>query len=548
MQSNRILTVFQSRIITRTLFVLALLHVIIVVVYARVFSTDAAMLMTMSDMLRQGVLPATQLHDTNPPMVVYLGYIPLLLRDLLGLSLMHATHAATVLYLGLTGLLSIYALRKLTGSESGTTALYLFSGVWMYLAVLNVHENDFGQREQLIFTAIIPYVFLRLLSLRSIPISRAVMTVSALLLAVAMLMKPMYGLAPFAVELLILWRSGGMRKYGKTLLLPALTLLWSVALLLAIRPLWHYYTEIFPLMLDFHRTLGFRIKVELFELVQQPHFQFALAVLTLALLLRTALRKSNLALLLDAIMLLYPAFVLAMLSQGKGWNYHILPMRMTMWLIVPFVLYALAVVSGKGRQVSRSALNTSLAVMFVLQLGLYPDLPGTLRAGWPEPPRTALSEAIRTHTLADDCVVAFSREVPTHFPDITYSGRRYGSRYYWSYPVTMCYSGQHDARPIAGREWYEAKYYRAMLEDIHKNKPAILLIDVQKGRWKFPPGFNLKTWLDHKGFFEGEGKHYHEVQYFPENGMVMYVRNMDSGFVPLAPPSGALRNYAGTSY
>jgi hypothetical protein len=347
--------------------------------------------------------------------------------------------------------------------------------------------------------------------------------VVALLVAVAIMMKPMYLAVPIGVEVWLLLRLR-WSAYVRTAHVLAFAAFVAALLVALLEPLRVYYTDWWPLMLEYHKALKYSVKGVLFETLRKESFHFSVFVLLLSWVLQRALRQSPVRLLLEVLSVLYLAAFFTMLVQGKGWGYHLIPMRVAIWLLAGFSLYTFFAFVAKDRRIQRYGLAISVGLFTVLQFALFPSITSWLRTGAPQPPGNALSRTIEVHSQKSDYVVAVSAGVHNQFPAITYSGRRYGSRYYFAFPVIMSYSGQSTMEVIKGREWFEAKYLRELEEDIRRNAPAVLIVDTRSYPWWFPEGMTMKTWLGKHDFFTKSGKAYRLVRRLPELEVEVYIR------------------------
>ena len=117
---------------------------------------DVAMYFQAAQLILAGKAPYLDFWDINPPLIMYLSIVPVLLHNWFGVS---AVFAINLLVLGLIALgcyLLVISDRRRSYAQHGVLLIgYIFAS-WIAVVGLN-----FAQREHLFAIVFIPYLFLR---------------------------------------------------------------------------------------------------------------------------------------------------------------------------------------------------------------------------------------------------------------------------------------------------------------------------------------------------------------------------------------------------
>ncbi len=312
---------------------------------------DQLWFLLMGQRLLHGAIPYGPTNfDSNPPLVIWLSAIPVLLGE--HLHLPASTPAKLIVTFAeiLSAFLSLIFLQRLAPLSRAQITWLAFAFVVIFAVV---PARDFGQRDHLTAILILPYV-LAAATLRSAgkpgapsfpaastpervayrsigataPAQMLLSILTGLLAAIGICLKPHHALIPVAVELtlLILPRpadSPTISSRLRTLLRPEpLTIVLSgLVFLFAIHTFAPaYFTLALPTLRDTYWAIGHLTPLQL--LAQSPQLHL-LAALTLALFFRKPLPARHPAthLLLAAAVAATAAYYL----QGTGWYYQQLP-------------------------------------------------------------------------------------------------------------------------------------------------------------------------------------------------------------------------------
>lgn len=280
-----------------------------------------------------------QAFDSNPPMVVWLSYILVVLGNLTHLPATFWGKLLVTLLLAVCALLS-YSLLPRTWRQprSWEAAALLFAAVVLFCAV---PARDFGQRDHLLSFLLLPYVLAAAEPRRAISLQALI--AAGMLAALAICLKPHHALVPLVVETAMLFlatigdQSGasmtasssrrGWQNVHTTknrllrLLRPETILLASGGLLYlaaihCFTPL--YFTHAIPLTRQVYAAIG---HLTLPRLLWEAIELCILAALAVWLFSRSRPSFPAVRLLLLA----GSASFVAYLIQGTGWYYQQLP-------------------------------------------------------------------------------------------------------------------------------------------------------------------------------------------------------------------------------
>jgi hypothetical protein len=268
-----------------------------------------------------------EIFDSNPPGIVWLSAIPVLLAHTLHLSETFAAKLLVTILETATSFLSLYFLRRARpATKRYEIPALLFAAIVLFYVV---PARDFGQRDQMLAFLILPYILAAAIPYRTQPLTLA-RSIAAILAAIAICLKPHHALIPIAIELTLLLTptqspipnpQSPIFSRLRNLFRPEtiLLILLGLAFLAAIHhftPL--YFTTALPITRDTYWAIGHlpipALALEAIELL-------ILAVISITLYIRTKPRDTLITVLLAAA----TAATLAYFIQGTGWYYQQLP-------------------------------------------------------------------------------------------------------------------------------------------------------------------------------------------------------------------------------
>ena len=273
-----------------------------------------------------------EVFDSNPPLIVWLSAVPILLGHALHLSSTFTAKLLVTLLETATSFLSLYFLRRArTNTRTYEIPALLFAAIVLFYVV---PARDFGQRDQILAFLILPYVLAAAIPVRtrSLTLMRCL---AGILASTAICLKPHQALIPIAVELTLLFIPSALMSpehADQQNPLPAIFRLRNLfrpetifiailgaAYLSAIHRLTPlYFTTALPILRDTYWAIGHlsipALGLEAIELLILAAVSIWLSV--------AHKRRSHLVFLLQTAAI---AATIAYFIQGTGWYYQQLP-------------------------------------------------------------------------------------------------------------------------------------------------------------------------------------------------------------------------------
>jgi len=468
-------------------------------------ATDNALYLQIATGVLDGEVPYVDVVDTNPPWIIYLSTVPVMIARLTGSDPI----ASFFVVIGLLALVGAIEIVLLLGSLGRFTTLELAVVVlaWAGVALYSWQISIFGQRDQIYVMMMIPYALGRGLwtAERPVPVWAAVLL--GLQAGVGVCIKPTFLLGPIFVEGAALM----MRRSWRGLLRPEVLALAAVGLGYCIHWLIvpeamreSFFERWLPQILVGYGAYGTGPLATLLNLFGTGHqpvvVAFGLVGVVAGVLAATRADAAPRAILLVLVALTLASLV-GFVQQGKGFHYHRLP-----FVTAGLMAGAVALVAttrqlraaGYGR-VAEYVLGILVSVGAVSGLSLvaarlisYDGPAGT--------PPSAIRDAVLNHTEVGDRVLILWTSNSASFPMLLELGRRAGSRYYMPFPITFYYRGYEGLpergyrRPesMAKEEW---AFLTDLAEDLNKLRPSLVLVSAAEGCRACPTNFSIYDYL-----------------------------------------------------
>ena len=482
--------------------------------------------------LHGAVLYGPQLFDSNPPLIVWLSAIPVLIGKNLHLPPTAIGKLLVLLLEAAIAALSLHLLRLLRPSLTRLHTTFLAFAYVCIFAI--VPARDLGQRDHLTAILCLPYVLAAAADPRNLPPirpSRLLRPLCGALAALGICLKPHQALIPIAVELALLWtwnrrrdRSPDPAPPHRSRLHPLLRpepfvlLLAGAAFVLAIHHLTPaYFTLALPTLRDTYWAIGHLSRLQLLAQAPQLHI---LAALTLSLFLWSRrfappdpLRNAIALLLIAA-----TAATLAYYLQGTGWYYQQLPAislfaaALALQLLAPpSFLY----LPDSPRLPAAAATLSVIALALTTHFTRYPFTPD--RAFDITSPDTAFFKDLPPGTPV--AILSTSVEetmMPVARYHLLWSQR---TNNLWTLPALLRSEDPHGppprhSIPPARLAELEHQQHLWMVEDLSRWHPALILV----ARCQDPEVHcqvledrhdNLLTWFERDPAFRNLWQHYH---------------------------------------
>lgn len=435
---------------------------------------DTAWLLTVARRIRDGAaLYSNELIEVNPPTIIDFARLALTTGEAFGVT---GVGGWRLLVFGielLAVMLSFGVLRRVFAGND--RSLLAPASLALATALACLPGASFGQREHLILLLCAPYVLSTAVALDTAAFAPITRGAHGVLLAVALSIKPHYVLVPLCLEATLL----AMTRRPRTLLRPETSSALVAAAALAVIQLIRY-----PDYLTFAVPFAVRFYQSYTPLTLSPRYA---AFVGLAALVVGVARYVGIRLVAPTLVLAAGVgATLAMLAQGKGWEYHFVPARGLLFLAAALALILITraglepwLRQRTGLSPQRIAAIATLAMILPLS-GLMVRRAINLNDGaWAHRFTDLRTLVERSRPEGRPLTMAsLSLELFPAFPVIEVMGGQWVSRYscLWTIPAIEAKerAGGHDSGPErSGRQGLIA----AISEDLAMYQPTFVLVE-----------------------------------------------------------------------
>jgi len=476
--------------------ILALLLVLVGVVVAlgRSPLPDVAWPLYLAREILGGARLTVDFQEVNPPLFVWMSLPAALLGRLTGASPWKVNAILLGMTMGLSVLLSDRFLRL--GSHA-KIRFWLVLLIGFVLAIFPLSE--FGEREHIALVLTVPYVLLAAARGESASSGKGTLFLAGVLAGVGIALKPYFLPAWFLVEMCLVGRRG-WRVLGRTEAIAVVVVGTSyLASVVVLEP------GYFRLAVTWADLYGRYLRQYFVYFAMFPNVWGVLPVFAALVLLAASLQGKRLPL-HEVLLAASLGFWCAAVLQGKGLSYHHLP----------GAGYAVLLVGAVAMQPGRSGFSrpsdlilvlaraVSLAVPLIAGLALGLDLAVRRVPGDRDRDASRLLEIVRREA-AGRRILVLSTNPASGWPLTLEAGARWGSRFMSQWQLAALYhdelwtvGGVVRPRPYSERRGVERIFHDAMIADLQRYKPQLILVlqvDSTVG------GFGGATRIDYLSYF-----------------------------------------------
>jgi hypothetical protein len=471
----------------------------LVVVMAPPMNQDVAAVLSFAERMVAGEPLYAHLIDVNPPLIFLLNLPAAWLAAWTPLS---AVQALLFLLLLFCASIVVLCLRLCRPTGPAEAAML----VTLLPLVLLLSGYDFGQREQLMAAAAMPYLFLAERRIEGSRTSPGLIALVTLIAAAGFALKPHFLAVPALVEAVVIWvalRQGCLTRALRDPVPWGMALLWLGYLALIGLRFPAYFDTVIPLVrsgyLDFAGpSLG--------QALMTMHL-FSATVAAIALLL-FAIGARMLGWLPWLLAMAALGSLIAALVQLKGWSYHVVPVWMFGGLFC-----GIACARAADRMLPAPAargLAPTLAAGICLVLALL-MIRGS-EAPWREfdyhnAPVGRLTAWLEERAPAAR-VMALSPDIYPVYPAMNYAGNRPVLRFMSTWLLQAAYATCPEDgsrfRAVEQMERAERFLFEAVAQDMVERQPQLVLVAVDAHiAWCGNQPFEMIPYfLRHPGFAE----------------------------------------------
>ncbi|MBO1074186.1 hypothetical protein [Roseomonas marmotae] len=493
---------------------------------------DVAAVLSFSQRMLAGEVLYTDLIDVNPPLIFLLN---LPAAALAAWTPLDGVQALLVLLLAFCVLVGWLCLRLNPPRGTAEAAMMLA----LLPLVLLLAGYDFGQREQIMAAAALPYLFLaerriegarpgirgvgpvvappglrwRPSSVVPGPLMVAGCTVLA---ATGFALKPHFLIVPAMVEALVLLASGRRRGWAAAFLDPVpwgMAALWLGYLALILLGFPAYFGQVVPLVRDYYLGLG---GASWWQVLLTVHlFTATLMTVTLGLLvLRLSTKLVGWMPRVLAVAML--GGLAAALVQHKGWSYHVVPVWMWGGLLCGLTMARAADALLPARTARRAAplLATGTAVALSLLVMRGGEAPWREFA-YHTAPVGRLTEWLEQKAPGGRLMV-LSPDIYPAYPALNYAGNQPVLRFMSTWLLQAIYAScpADGARFHAPAQMSPAERYlfEGVAQDISETRPKVVLVARDPLMpWCAGQPFDMIAYFNRHPRFAAEWRHYRQA-------------------------------------
>lgn len=419
-------------------------------------NADNAALLEFARRLLAGGISGVDFYDPNPPLSI-LTYVPaVLLAEIYGLPLWHSLTLYGLALIVISALLSCLILRRFTFLEkeeaSLITAMFLIGAVF-------IGNIFFAERDHLIAIGLLPLLLAQFAINKKYAIPAAVLYPALVLGAVAVLIKPHFGLMPV---LMIAHRALQERKLKSIfkidfIILAIATLAYGAICFIFFRD---YIFSQLPDAMNFYVQLT---SPESLKTLLIPAASAATLLMVATLIFCSPGPKRDLVLTLNIAAF---CFIIAFAAQLKGFYYHLIP-------AILFLFVAVTALLAKILKNYRPLLLVWLPLALLIFTPVRPAFP-THEEYKSLPLSQILSGCVQPCSFLvvnDHAFMAYETAL--------YSNSFHASRFIslWFEPMLACgYAGHNPALTGSELDRLYTKYARMVTEDIERYNPSVLIL------------------------------------------------------------------------
>ncbi|MGH7528433.1 MAG: hypothetical protein ACREMX_17205, partial [Gemmatimonadales bacterium] len=438
---------------------------------------DTAWLLYAAERWLDGARLYVDLVEVNPPLIIWLNAIPVLVARALAISPLLVYRLLVVALVLGSVLASARLLRRILGPEE--TALRRYLTLLLLFAALTLARQDFGEREHLMLALTLPYILLTALRGPGGAVSGPVAIGAGLGAAVGIGLKPYFALLWLALELCLRLETGRWRRRPSA---ESVTVVLAGAAygLAVARYAPEYFTVVRTMAAPYFAFLGNSLPV---TALLGDGALLPLVALCGFLALRSSATPDRRPL-WGALFAATLAFYASAVLQQKGWRYHFYPSMATGIVLLGLQAVDLAgpLRSAAARAYAIVAPAVAGAVLVVTALGCVRQALDPLNPRYDADPDVGSLIPVVRESAAGNRVLVLSWSMASAFPLLTYAGAESASRFNHLWIAGAAYKDQLAAdAPVRYRDRSEMEPLErflvdAVVEDFAEARPRLLLV------------------------------------------------------------------------
>jgi hypothetical protein len=475
------------------------------------FNHDVAQLLYFAERMWQGARLYVDLIDENPPLIFWLSMGPVALAQWIG-TLPILVFNLSIVLVGFVSASLCYRVMRSAWPASPPAYPLALVGLLLCLELLTP-GFDFGQRENLLFIAVMPYLFAAAARVANRPVFLSLALAAGAFAGVGLALKPHFVLLWLAVEGWLMVAARGQWRRPENVAVVGVIAFYILLVFVLAR-------DYFAIIGDSFQLLGAYYESDVLSLLfPEPIVLVAVAGGVLVLVRSSSLDREVRGVLLVAML----AFAATALLQAKGWSYHYYPAKATAILLLGVVGLGLLAHVERLREVLKpSAAALPLLALLLLCVWSVRVLAeagyNAFGAGRGRPSTTKVLTDVVVERAWHQPIYVMSTSVVPAFPVVNLSGSRWASRFSCLWYLAGSYTRDEKATkpfPYHDREEMgelERFALDAVVEDLESNRPQLLIIDANSYKQAFgQTEFRFLDYFLRDPRFEAIFRNYHHV-------------------------------------
>jgi len=478
-----------------------------------VWAPDPAMYLQSANLILDGLKPYVDFIDINPPLIMYLSIIPVVLAKALHISEFVALALCTMALIFVCAILLQNVIRG-SGIFSRKETIFIDYG-FIFISVMMTVTYCYAQREHLFAICFLPYVFLR--GLRNHfrqPVSIFIAIAIGLLCGLMSALKPHFLILILSFELcLFYWdKKNYSFKQPEVLSIILINVIYTAHFLfLPIEVRKGFFEELVPLVIRNYNSMD-ETSIRGLKNLKWHFLQYFLifgSVFFLWPYLTEPFKRIQKLLISTSIV----AFVLFVL-QHKGWPYQlVVSFALIMMSFVIAIVSFYKILGEVDRKTSLLCFVNILLAMLALYLPINRALKNALgfkvEAYIPElsNAKAYLKSTLEQIASVGDKVLILSVNPSYSYPLFNHMGYRTGSRYLFLFPMAFFNNkflvdedGPYPYKSFEQMPAEEQLFIRRLQEDVLTNKPKVLaFISTPRDHTFLPKNFDIFKYFEVNG-------------------------------------------------
>lgn len=397
--------------------------------------------------------------ENNPPLIIYLYMIPVLIGEFVGASAMQV-------FVGFVSVLALFSL-YLASKPSDDKYLWLTAGFAIFFLI----AGDFGQREHLTIIFILPFM-MQLITQKQC--SKSFILISSIMAAIGFAVKPYYILLWVAMVLIDTIYSKNLTRIFtiQNWLIGGIIFVYSLYVIFIYEG---YLSEVFPFVREYYFGFDNGKENEIYAITAMQFIIYQLPLIYVFLLNRKVVDKK-----IITYSILHFVCLLVAVMQLKGWANHIYPAVFFAFLLNSSLL----IIISRDLKIFHNKIIAALLVVVLMNLisvGVKANINEVFSA------KSKVQEKVNflNDHAAGKKFMTWSFNLPSLSPAFIYSDNAdYVSRYghFWQIPGMYNRSEvdqetkQIKYHNLGDRSELEAKFMRGIASDFVNNRPDVVFI------------------------------------------------------------------------